>query len=229
MTFKLFAAGIALAAVSMPAHAAGADTSAAVVALPTEAAVAAAPAAPVAIAVPLRANTVVPLTLNSALTTRSTLTGEKFSLTVARDVLADGQVVIPRGTRAVGLVTYAKKNGSFGKSGKMELAFKYLDFNGQQIPLEGTFVQEGEGNTAGTVGAVFAAGVIGGLVVKGHEVDLASGRDFEATILQDVPFVSTAGRLSLDRAYVAPQIDMRTLTNKEYKAKIKAAKKAAEG
>lgn len=225
MSLRKYAASIALVVASIPpatiAQEAIAVAETVPVAVPTS--------LPQPVPIRLTANTPVALTLNGGLTTRQTLTGTKFSMTVAQDVMADGVVVVPKGSRAIGLVTYAKKNSGFGKSGKMELAFKYIEIGGHQIPLEGSFFQEGEGNTAGTVGAVFAAGVIGGLVVKGKEVDLPAGRDFDATILKDVPFVGADGRVSVDTAFDPGVIDMSILTDKEYKAKIKAAKKAAKG
>lgn len=222
MILRTFAASIALAAVSAPAAV-----------MAQEAAMPVTEVAPATVAQPtllrLSANTPVSLTLNSALSTKSNLTGEKFSMTVAQDVIADGQIVVPKGTRAIGLITYAKGNGGFGKSGKMELAFKYLEMAGKQIPLEGTYYQEGAGNTAGTIGAVFAAGVIGGMVVKGKSAEMVAGKDFSATIAQDVPFASTAGRIAIDQGYVAPMISMQTETEKERKKRIKAAEKKAKG
>lgn len=222
MHVRFLAATAALATVSVPAIAnqpAPVGT-AAVVETST------APVAAVPMAIRLAANTPVEMALNSGLSSKANATGEKFSLTVTQDVRADGQIVIPKGSRAVGLITYAKGNGSFGKSGKMELAFKYVELNGKQIPLEGTFYQEGEGNTAGTVGAVLAAGVIGGFVVKGHSANFVAGRDFSATIKQDVPFVALNGATSIEPSFDVGPISMRTETEKERKKRLKAAKKA---
>lgn len=220
MTVRYFAASIALACVAVPAVG-QTDVSRPPVAV-----------AQTAMATPLKlsANTAVPLTLNSGLTTKANRTGEQFSLTVAQDVSADGKVVIPKGSRAVGLITYAKGNGSFGKSGKMELAFKFIELNGKQIPLEGTYYQEGQGNTAGTVGAVLAAGIVGGLIVKGHSAELMAGRDFSATVKQDVPFSHSAdGSISLDPTYDAGPISLATETEKERKKRLKAEEKARKG
>lgn len=221
MIVRMLAASVALATFTLPALADDAVPPAQSVMLPAEA-----PAQPVALR--LAANTPVALTLNSALTTKANATGEKFSLTVAQDVLADGRIAIPKGSRAIGLITFAKGNGSFGKSGKMELAFKYVEIDGKQIPLEGTFYQEGEGNTAGTIGAIAAAGVIGGFVVKGHSVNLVSGRDFSATVKSDVPFLAGEGKTWLDASYDPGAISMATETEKERKARLKAAEKAAK-
>ena len=46
------------------------------------------------------------------------------AVAVAQDVAVDGHVVIPRGTRAVGEITWRTGKGAFGKSGKMEMAIR---------------------------------------------------------------------------------------------------------
>ena len=182
--------------------------------------------APVIPAIRLPANTPVSLSLNGPLNSKSNLTGEKFSMTVAQDVMADGHLVIPRGTHAVGQVNYSKGNGSFGKSGKMDLVFRYIDMNGVQVPVEGHYFQEGRGNGAATVGAVLGAGVIGGLVVKGHSVELTEGREFSATIPADVLFVSNDGgkTFTFDPSYHPAHVNMTVETEQERKARFKAAK-----
>ena len=147
-------------------------------------------------------------------------------MTVAQDVIAGGHVVIPRGSHAVGQVNWSKGNGSFGKSGKLDLIFRYIDMNGVQVPIEGRYYQEGRGNGAATVGAVLGAGVIGGLVVKGHNAEVTEGREFSATIPSDVLFVSTDGGKSytFDPAYSPARVSMQVETEKERKARYKAAK-----
>lgn len=144
-------------------------------------------AAPAAAAAALPAGSNVLLRLNSQLTSRDQRIGDTFPLTVVSDVAVDGRVVIPAGTRAVGQVTWRTGRGSFGKSGKMELTMRYLDMDGRRIPITGFFRQEGEGNTGATIGAVVAAGVIGGLVVHGRTARIAEGREFTATTVDAIP------------------------------------------
>lgn len=225
---RMFLAALACAA--MPAVAL-AQTAPEQTAVGAEAAVAVAPAVAQPTVLRLPANTSVSLALNSALTTKDNNSGDKFALTVDQDVMAGSSVVIPKGTRAIGQVTWAKGNGSFGKSGKMELAFRYIDLGGKQIPLDGKFYQEGRGNTAGTIGAVAAAGVIGGLVVKGHSVDMVEGKEFTATTHEEVPFVSDAGgsAVRLDPNYSPSPVSMQVETDKERKERLKRAKKEQKG
>lgn len=140
----------------------------------------------------LPADTPISMSLNEQLSSRTHEEGDTFSLTVVQDVMVDGQVVIPRGTRAMGQVTWKTGTGAFGKSGKMEISFRYLDFNGTRVPLRGMHRQEGEGNTAATVGAVLGAGVIGGLLVRGRRALIQQGREFTAYTVDAVPFTSGA-------------------------------------
>jgi hypothetical protein len=175
-------------------------------------------------------NTEVVLTLNEELNSKTHRLGDKFSLTVAQDVSVGSQVVIPRGTRAVGQVTWRTGNGSFGKSGKMDVAFRYVDFNGQQIPIEGDHHQEGAGATGATIGAVVAAGVVGGLIVKGKNARIAEGREFTVRTKEAIPVtLSAAGGPAVIAASYAPtRVNMTVLSEKERKALAKAQKAAAK-
>ncbi len=129
----------------------------------------------------------IPLILTSELSSSRNREGETFGMTVASDVMSDGVVVIPRGTRAVGEITLRSGRGMFGRSGKMELSFRYLDLDGIRIPLDGAHFHGGEGNTAGTIGAVLGAGVVGGLLVTGRSANFPEGREFSARTIDALP------------------------------------------
>jgi hypothetical protein len=188
LTIIALAAGAALTAV--PAFAQDAAAPAAVEAP------AAAPSADMAQA-QLAANTPVTLSLNSQVSSKTMRVGDTFPLTVALDVAMDGHIIIPRGTRAVGEVVWRTGRGAFGKSGKIEVAMRYLDLGGRRIPLEGLYRQEGEGNTAATVGAVLAAGVVGGLVISGHSAVIPAGRELTARTLDAIPVAPGADGVTL--------------------------------
>jgi hypothetical protein len=214
----------ALAAASSPALA-QAPAPAAVPVAPTAAPVAAAPAAV------LPANTEVIVRLNEALTSEDKRLGDNFSLTVSQDVKANGLVVIPHGTRAVGQVTYRTGKGGFGKSGKLELALRYVDLDGRRIPLDGHYRQEGDGNGAAAVGAVLAAGVVGGLIVHGHSARIPEGHEFTAHTVDVIPLASPAsegGAAVIAASYTPSAVDMHVITDKERKAAQKAAGNAAK-
>ena len=69
----------------------------------------------------LPANSELVVRLNNELSTKQNREGDSFTLSVAQDVMKDGFIVIPRGSKAVGEVTWMTGKGAFGKSGKMDV------------------------------------------------------------------------------------------------------------
>lgn len=181
--------------------------------------------APMAQEAVLPANSEVVLTMNESVSSRSHRLGEKFSLTVAQDVKVNDAIVIPRGTRAVAQITRRTGKGGFGKSGKMDFTFRYLDHNGQQIPIEGRHHQAGEGRGGAAVGAVVAAGLVGGMLVKGKSAKIEYGREFTARTLEAIPVTMTDnGAAVISASYTPARVTMMTETEKQRKAREKAEK-----
>jgi hypothetical protein len=143
------------------------------------------PAAPTTM---LPANSEITLSLNEELTSRRHRQGQTFDLSVAGKVMLGNYVVIPAGTRAVGEVTWVTGRGMFGKSGKMNIAIRYIDLNGRHIPVEGTFRQEGEGNTVATLAGV-AVVPIAGLFITGHSAVIPQGRQLVVRLRDDLPVI----------------------------------------
>lgn len=148
----------------------------------------------------LPANTEVTLRMNDTLTSKGNTfhEGDDFGLTVSQNVFLDGYVVIPQGARATGRITWLTSKGAFGKSGKMEIGLQYVEVNGRRIPLEGTYRQEGEGNTVATIGGVIAVGVFAGFVT-GKSAVIPQGRELTARTKQDLPVRIAAGPAPLPR------------------------------
>lgn len=180
-------------------------------------------AAPMSAEALLPANSEVLLTMNEAVSSKSHRLGEKFSLTVAQDVRVDGMTVIPRGTRAVAQITRRTGKGGFGKSGKMDFTFRYLDHNGLQIPIEGRHHQAGEGRTGATVGAMVAAGLVGGMLVKGKNAKVEEGREFTVRTVDAIPVtMADNGAAVIAASYTPARVTMMTETDKQRKAREKA-------
>lgn len=148
-------------------------------------AVVAAPAQPQTV---LPANTEIALTMNEDLTTKGGRIdeGHMFRLTVSQDVRIGNYVVIPRGTPAMGEVTWLTGKGAFGKSGKMEIDLRHIDLNDRRIPITGHYRQEGEGNTVGTVAGVIAVGVFAGFIT-GKSARIPQGRELKAFTSEALP------------------------------------------
>lgn len=173
----------------------------------------------------LPANSEVVLTMNGTVSSKSHRLGEKFSLTVAQDVKANGMTVIPRGTRAVAQITRRAGKGGFGKAGKMDFTFRYIDMDGRQIPIEGRHHQAGDSRTGATVGAVVAAGLVGGMLVKGKSAKIEEGREFTARTVESIPVVmADNGAAVIAASYSPARVSMMAETDKQRKAREKAEK-----
>ena len=86
----------------------------------------------------------------------------------------------------------ADREGCFRQVGEDEIALRYLELDGRRIALDGSYRQEGEGNTGATVGAVLGAGVIGGLLVTGRSAVIPAGRELQARIIDAIPVLIPA-------------------------------------
>lgn len=120
--------------------------------------------------------TAIQLRLLDRLSTRITQKGETFDLKVIEDVVADGAIVIPAGTLAVGEVTRSDAKGAFGKSGKLEARILYLKLGGRSLRVSGTLSVAGEGGTTETVLTALAAGTLA-FAVTGKSAVLEPGTE----------------------------------------------------
>lgn len=159
-------------------------------------------AAPVSV---LPANTQITLSMNDMITSKGKKfsEGDTFDMTVTHDVMLGQYVIIPKGSRGVGRITWMTSKGMFGKSGKMEISIEYVEVGGRQIPVKGNYRQEGEGNTVATVGTVIIAGVFGAFVT-GKSAVIPQGRELTAHTKADLP-VSLPGPINTATAVLTIQ------------------------
>ena len=139
----------------------------------------------------LPANSEIWVSPNAEVNSKKIKQGEKFDMSVSRDVMLGNYVVIPRGTRAIGQISYRTGKGAFGKSAKMEFEVVDVDLGGRLIPVKGHYRIEGQGNTGATVGAVVAVGVFGAFVT-GHSAAVTQGTEYKAYTTDALPIVTAA-------------------------------------
>jgi hypothetical protein len=106
-------------------------------------------------------------------------------------VTHDGFVVIPKGARATGEITWRTGKGAFGKSGKMDIELRYVEVGGKRVPLVGSFRQEGEGNAVGTVAGVIVAGVFAAFIT-GKSGRIPAGRELSVRTKEELAFAVPA-------------------------------------
>jgi hypothetical protein len=180
-------------ATAAPAAAAQPATTEAVPATPG-APIAAQPLPQVATGSALPSNTDIWLTLDRKLDSHDVKVGDPLTFKVARDVMLGNYIVIPRGTPANGRITKRSGRGAFGKSAKLDFDIETVNMSGHPIPVSGHFHIAGDGNTGATIGAVAAAGVIGGVFVKGRSAVAEEGSEWKVSTKEPVEVTVGAGQ-----------------------------------
>ncbi|MDR7059648.1 hypothetical protein [Sphingopyxis sp. BE235] len=170
-------------------------------------AVVAAPALAVAAPAPglmLPSYTEVILTPDAEANSKKLREGHTIPMHTVFDVMHNGVVVIPKGTRGMGTVTWRTGKGAFGKSAKMEVTFNELTLpNGHRLPLAGMHRQEGEGNTGAAIGAAIAVGVFGAFVT-GKSAIIPNGQHLMARTNEALAYSIPAGAVIIPTAQLAP-------------------------
>ena len=163
------------------------ETAGPVMAVPASvpAAAPAPPAAPVEIVLPANAELVV--TPSAIVSSKEKKEGDTFDFTTVTDLAAGGYIVIPKGTRGQGTITWRTGKGAAGKSAKMDLGFDWIEIGDRRIKLTGTHRQEGAGNTAATLGTVALFGPFAGLVT-GKSAIVPLGAQLKAYIAEPTAF-----------------------------------------
>jgi len=140
-------------------------------AAPVEAPPAQAPApAPEPIVVP--SGTALVVTVDQALSSKNSQTGQTFLATLAQPVTVEGKAAIPKGSSVTGTVVTAKEKGKIKGEGQLALALTSITIHGHNYSLQtGTLdsTVKGKGKrTAVTTGGGAAGGaLIGGIAGGG--------------------------------------------------------------
>jgi hypothetical protein len=150
----------------------------------------------------LPSNTELLLSTNREVNSKSVKEGQKFELSVARDVMLGNYIVIPRGTRGWGQISYRTGKGAFGKSAKMEFDLTEIELGGRHIPISGHYRVEGQGNTGAAVGAVVAVGPFGAFVT-GRSAVITQGTEYKGYTREQLAVALPDGGATMQPA-VAP-------------------------
>ena len=117
------------------------------------------------------AGTIIPVTLDQAISTETNAVGDQFEASVAAPVMVDGKVAIPKGAIANGHVTASEDAGRVQGSARLSIDLDSVTFNGQTVPVQvGSYVRTTGGRgkrTAVGAGAGAAAGAIIGAIAGG--------------------------------------------------------------
>ena len=159
----------------------------------------------------LPAYTDIVLTPDAEANSKTLREGDAVPMRTLFDVMHNGVVVIPKGTRGLGTVTWRTGKGAFGKSAKMEITFNELTLaNGHRLALSGKHRQEGQGNTGAAVGAAIAVGVFGAFVT-GKSAIIPNGQHLTARTADALSYAIPAGARTVPTAELAPAAPVATI------------------
>jgi hypothetical protein len=138
----------------------------------------------------LRDGTPVRLRLARTLSSANVKTGEEIDFDVLDDISVAGQVIIPRSSKAIGVITDAEHKKWAGRGGKLNLALQYVRLDdGTKVNLRAESDNKGGGHvgamTAGMVATValsFGAAAPLFLFVHGKEAVVPAGTELTAFV-----------------------------------------------
>lgn len=130
----------------------------------------------------VRAGTSVTIALNSALGSKVSKPGDKFTGSVSRNISIGGAVAIPKGASVNGTVLDAKALGKLAGEAVLQIRLDSIEINGVQVPVHtatSTFSVKGKGKRTLvlTGGGAALGGLVGGLAGggKGAAIGAAAG------------------------------------------------------
>lgn len=121
------------------------------------------------------------------ITSKKAKPNDPVGFTVDEDVVINGQVVVRKGTEAIGSVVNAEKGGYMGKSGKLAIQVESTKtVDGQPLKLRAAKGKEGEDNQTSTFVLSFISPVF--LFKKGGEAKVTAGTPITVYIAQEKRF-----------------------------------------
>jgi hypothetical protein len=114
------------------------------------------------------------------LSSRDARTGQQIPLKVVGDVLVDGELVIPGGSQAVGVVVEARDTGGMGVNGRLEIAPLYISIGGETVRLTGGESYSGKTKADAVVGLAITG------LVSGRKATIPAGTKLGARVLRDI-------------------------------------------
>ena len=142
------------------------------------------------------AKTKISLENTKTIDSKTAHTGDPVQFKTMSNILINDVVVIPAGAIAKGTITKAVSAGGLGRAGKIEFSINSIQtLNCVDIPL--AYDSSKAGQSDGGAVAVFAVvSILGGLFMKGTNVQCVEGTKIEATVTEDTDLNVTFDNLA---------------------------------
>lgn len=149
------------------------------------------PAAGSAIPVEVPAGTLIHLRLDEAVNSKTHKTGDWYAISLLQPIMLGNLMLVPAGTTGRGQVVHSAKSSWGGKAGELILGARYLEYEGERIPLRAMKLGGVGGNNEGLA---FGASVAGGVVamplifaLNGKNADIPAGMYATAKLAVALP------------------------------------------
>lgn len=111
--------------------------------------------------------------------------GRLVKIAAAESVMLDGKVVIAKDAEGTAFLVKSRKAAGLGRKGKLEIAGnEIITVNNVIVPLTNGIRLKGQ--TDGGAGAVAVLSFVGGMFMKGSNVELPEGYVFDVVVREDV-------------------------------------------
>ena len=123
-------------------------------------------------------------------------TGDPVKFKTLSNLIINNVIVIPAGTVASGVITNAVSAGGLGRAGKLEFSIKSLNtLNNVEVPLVYDSTKSGQGDD-GAVAVLAFVSILGGLFMKGTNVQCVEGTKVQAVVPKDTDLNITFDELA---------------------------------
>lgn len=145
--------------------------------------------------VTLPKDTVFKISLNENVSSKTSKVGDAVIFTVEEDVQVDNVLVLSRGAQGSGVITKVSRPKMFGRSGALDISFdQVFSIDDEVIPTvlgpesKEKLKMEAAAIGASAIGALALGpiGLVGGLFVKGKDVDMPAGSQLYIQTQSDV-------------------------------------------
>jgi hypothetical protein len=150
------------------------------------------------------AGTPVSLVTRNDISTKDAYVGERVYLSVAENMMYNGQIVLPAGAPVVAEVAQSDRNGHFGVKGKLAINLLYVQTPMGPVQLSGAAARTGRSGTALSVATFALVSMVGGFLIHGTSAKIPYGTPVRAYLAQPLKFwgqqqqVATAAPAGID-------------------------------
>lgn len=134
--------------------------------------------------------------LVNAANSKTNKTGQVVEIRMVDNLMINGVVIISKDTIGEATITEARKAGGFGRKGKLVITpTKIKTINNILVPINAQLSGAGSAD-GGAVAVAAVVSLVGGLFMKGSNINYEAGTDIKVSVENDVDLMATPDTLA---------------------------------